>query len=184
MIVITIISVAAGCASRWMFASIISGALDHCYCFSGAVAADGGGPGWGPIAPPSAHRRASGLGAMFGLPLLHPCGSPLRAPPVARSSRAARPAISNAGSGNGAAPPPRLAEWYPVGRILLWIAGFAILTNDRRLLTLGADARPYGVPATRAVANPRTARCGNLGKLSDGSMRSQSSRQRQPRSSP
>jgi hypothetical protein len=31
-------------------------------------------------------------------------------------------------------------EWYPVGRILLWIAGFAALTTMGALLTLGQDA--------------------------------------------
>ena len=31
-------------------------------------------------------------------------------------------------------------EWYPVGRILLWVAGFAVLTTMAALLTLGTDA--------------------------------------------
>ena len=31
-------------------------------------------------------------------------------------------------------------EWYPVGRILLWIAGFATLTTIAAMLTLGTDA--------------------------------------------
>jgi predicted membrane protein DUF2232 len=31
-------------------------------------------------------------------------------------------------------------EWYPVGRILLWIAGFATLSTIAALLTLGSDA--------------------------------------------
>jgi hypothetical protein len=31
-------------------------------------------------------------------------------------------------------------EWYPVGRILLWIAGFATLTTIAALLTIGTDA--------------------------------------------
>lgn len=42
--------------------------------------------------------------------------------------------------GNGAAPVAPDLEWYPVGRILLWIAGFAALTTMAALLTLGADA--------------------------------------------
>jgi hypothetical protein len=46
-----------------------------------------------------------------------------------------RPAAS---SGNGAAAPD--LEWYPVGRILVWIAGFASLTIFAALLTLGPDA--------------------------------------------
>ena len=43
-------------------------------------------------------------------------------------------------SGNGAAPAAPALEWYPIGRILLWIAGFAILTTIAALLTLGTDA--------------------------------------------
>jgi hypothetical protein len=31
-------------------------------------------------------------------------------------------------------------EWYPIGRVLLWIAGFAALTTMAALLTLGSDA--------------------------------------------
>jgi len=31
-------------------------------------------------------------------------------------------------------------EWYPVGRILLWIGAFAALTTMAALLTLGTDA--------------------------------------------
>ncbi len=48
--------------------------------------------------------------------------------------------VANAASGNGAAPAAPALEWYPVGRILLWIAGFAVLTTIAALLTLGTDA--------------------------------------------
>src|SRR5262249_6977193 len=43
-----------------------------------------------------------------------------------------------ASSGNGATAPD--IEWYPVGRILVWIAAFASLTTFCALLTLGTDA--------------------------------------------
>jgi hypothetical protein len=43
-------------------------------------------------------------------------------------------------SGNGAAGATPVLEWYPVGRILLWTAGFAALTTMATLLTLGSDA--------------------------------------------
>jgi len=49
-----------------------------------------------------------------------------------------RPLPGAVSSGNGAVPPE--LEWYPVGRILLWIAGFATLTTMAALLTLGTDA--------------------------------------------
>jgi hypothetical protein len=48
--------------------------------------------------------------------------------------------IPAAGSGDGAAPGAPVLEWYPVGRTLLWIAGFAILTTVAAMLTLGTDA--------------------------------------------
>jgi len=35
---------------------------------------------------------------------------------------------------------PVALEWYPVGRILLWTAGFAVLITMAALLTLGTDA--------------------------------------------
>ena len=37
-------------------------------------------------------------------------------------------------------PPQPTVEWYPIGRILLWIAGFAMLTTTAILFTLGTDA--------------------------------------------
>jgi len=41
---------------------------------------------------------------------------------------------------NAAAPSEPGMEWYPVGRILLWISGFATLTTLAAMLTLGTDA--------------------------------------------
>jgi hypothetical protein len=43
-------------------------------------------------------------------------------------------------TGSGAPPATPALEWYPVGRILLWISGFATLTTAGALLTLGSDA--------------------------------------------
>jgi hypothetical protein len=43
-------------------------------------------------------------------------------------------------SGNGTAPVSPALEWYPIGRLLLWIAGFAVLTTMATLLTFGTDA--------------------------------------------
>jgi hypothetical protein len=143
MIVITIIAVAAGCASALMFASIISGALISLLLFYLAplplmVAA----LGWGPIAATIGGIVAAlGLGAMFGLPYCIAFVVTVALPAwwLGHLALLGRP-LSNAGSGNGAAPAAPALEWYPVGRILLWIAGFAILTTIAALLTLGADA--------------------------------------------
>jgi hypothetical protein len=138
-----LIAIAAGCASALMFASIISGALISLLLFYLAplplmVAA----LGWGPLtATIGGIAAASGLGLMFGLPYgvafaitvalpawwlghLALLGRPLPNPPADNEQPAAVPQF----------------EWYPVGRILLWIAGFAALTTIAAMLTLGSDA--------------------------------------------
>jgi hypothetical protein len=52
-------------------------------------------------------------------------------------------------------------EWYPVGRILLWIAGFATLTTIAALLTLGTDAESItgtlrrGLTRILRITNPQ-----------------------------
>jgi hypothetical protein len=51
-----------------------------------------------------------------------------------------RPLANEVSPGNGAAPLAPVLEWYPVGRILLWITGFAALTTMAALLTHGTDA--------------------------------------------
>src|SRR4029077_5587919 len=142
MIAITLIALAAGCASALMFASIISGALISLLLFYLAplplmVAA----LGWGPIAATvGGIAAAAGLGAIFGLPYC-----------LAFAVTVALPAwwlghlvllgrqVADDTSPNGPADEPE-GEWYPVGRILLWIAGFATLTTIAAMLTLGTDA--------------------------------------------
>jgi hypothetical protein len=51
-----------------------------------------------------------------------------------------RPVATAAAAGNGAAAAAPVMEWYPIGRILLWTAGFAALTTMAALFTLGSDA--------------------------------------------
>src|SRR5258708_3489257 len=139
MIVITLIALAAGSASALMFASIISGALISLLLFYLAplplmVAA----LGWGPIAATiGGIAAASGLGAMFGPPYCIAFVVTVALPAwwLGHLSLLGRP-LPNAGSSNGAAPATPALEWYPIGRILLWIAGFAILTTIAALLTL------------------------------------------------
>ncbi len=46
---------------------------------------------------------------------------------------------SSVSPGNDASPVAPDLEWYPVGRILLWISGFAALATMAALLTLGTD---------------------------------------------
>ncbi len=140
MIATILVALAAGCASALMFASIISGALISLLLFYLAplplmVTA----LGWGPLAATvGGIAAASGLGAMFGLPYCLAFAITVALPAwwLGHLAMLGRPVPA---AGNDAAPAPML-EWYPVGRILLWIAGFAVLTTIAALLTLGSDA--------------------------------------------
>ena len=143
MIVIALIALAAGAASALMFASIISGALISLLLFYLAplplmVAA----LGWGPIAATiGGIVAASGLGAIFGLPYCIAFAITVAVPAwwLGHLSLLGRP-LPGAAAGNGSAPAAPQLEWYPVGRILLWIAGFAALATIAAMLTLGTDA--------------------------------------------
>jgi hypothetical protein len=161
MIAITIIALAAGCASALMFASIISGALISLVLFYLAplplmVAA----LGWGPIAATiGGIAAASGLGAIFGLPYCIAFAVTVALPAwwLGHLALLGRP-LPNATAGNGSAPPAPQLEWYPVGRILLWIAGFAALTTIAAMLTLGTDAEAITGALRRGLSRILTPR--------------------------
>jgi hypothetical protein len=144
MIITVLIALAAGCASALMFASIISGALISLLLFYLAplplmVAA----LGWGPLsAAIGGIAAASSLGAMFGLPYCIAFVLMVALPAwwLGHLALLGRPVAAGASSGNGAAPVAPVMEWYPVGRVLLWTAGFAALTTIAALFTLGSDA--------------------------------------------
>jgi hypothetical protein len=144
MIAVIIIAIAAGCASALMFASIISGALISLLLFYLAplplmVAA----LGWGPLcATIGGIAAATGLGAIFGLPYCMAFAIMVALPAwwLGHLALLGRPETNGVSSGNGSAPAAPALEWYPVGRILLWTAGFAVLTTMGALLTLGTDA--------------------------------------------
>src|SRR5438874_2240256 len=144
MIAIVLIAIAAGSASALMFASIISGALISLLLFYLAplplmVAA----LGWGPLgATVGGIVAAIGLGAIFGLPYCIAFAVTVALPAwwLGHLALLGRPMTSGVSPGNGASPVAPDLEWYPVGRILLWISGFAALTTMAALLTLGTDA--------------------------------------------
>jgi hypothetical protein len=144
MIAVLLIALAAGCASALMFASLLSGALISLLLFYLAplplmVAA----LGWGPLgATIGGIAAAIGLGAIFGLPYCIAFAVTVALPAwwLGHLALLGRPVTSGVSSGNGATPAAPVLEWYPVGRILLWIAGFAGLTTMAALLTLGTDA--------------------------------------------
>lgn len=145
MTTIVLIAIAAGCASALMFASIVSGALISLLLLYFAplplmVAA----LGWGPLAATiGGIGAATGLGVIFGLPFCIAFVVMMALPAwwLGHLALLGRPIADGVPSGNGAAPPAApVLEWYPVGRLLLWIAGFGVLSTMATLLTLGTDA--------------------------------------------
>src|ERR1700730_17315920 len=144
MIAIFLIAMVAGSASALMFASIVSGALISLLLFYLAplplmVAA----PRWGPLrATNGGISAAMVLGAILGLPYCIAFVITVALPAwwLGHLALLGRPVTNAVSSGNGAAPVAPVMEWYPVGRLLLWITGFAALATMAALLTLGSDA--------------------------------------------
>lgn len=153
MMTIIPIALVAGAASALMFASIVSGALISLLLFYLAplplmVAA----LGWGPIsAGIGGLAAATGLGAMFGLPycLAFVLTVALPACWLGHLALLGRPVPASPPTIDPAVPPAM--EWYPVGRILLWTAGFAALTTMAALLTLGGDAATIATALRRGL---------------------------------
>lgn len=144
MMITVLIAIAAGCASALMFASMISGVLVSLlliyFCPLPLMVA---GLGWGPLASTiGGIMAATGLGAAFGLPLGIAFAIMMAVPAwwLGHLALLGRPVASAAPSGDGTAPVALTLEWYPIGRLLLWIAASATLTTMATLLTLGTDA--------------------------------------------
>lgn len=141
MIISLLIAGAAGCASALMFASIISGALISLVLFYLAplplmVAA----MGWGPTCAAIGGLAAGlGLGGIFGVPYGAAFVLTVALPAwwLGHLVLLGRPLTSDTSSAPNVPPP---MEWYPLGRILIWVACFAALTTAAALLTLGSDA--------------------------------------------
>src|SRR3954468_20740443 len=140
MIATLLVALAAGCASALMFASIISGApISLVLFYLAPLPLMVAGLGWGPLsAGIGGIAAALGLGAIFGLPYCIAFALTVALPAwwLGHLALLGRPV---AGARNGATPPAPLLEWYPVGRMLLWAAGFAALITTAALLTLGSD---------------------------------------------
>jgi len=131
------IALAAALASATMFASIASGAVLSLALFYLAplplmVVALGWGSRSGLIAGAAA---VLGLGAIFGPMYLLAYGVMVALPALWLGHLAL---LARAPDDDYA--PPSALDWYPVGRILVWVAGFASLTTAGALLTLGSDA--------------------------------------------
>ena len=166
MIVQFLIALAAGVASALMFASIISGALVSIILFYLAplplmVIAIG----WSPLhAAIGGIAAGSSLGFLFGMPYLGAFVLTIALPAwwLGHLAMLGRPAEVSA-STNATLPPA--TEWYPPGRLLLWIAGFASLTTIAALLTLGFDADTI----TSALRRGLSRMMGLRGATPDGS---------------
>ena len=138
------IAIAAGCASALMYASVISRvrvslALLYLAPLPLMVAAIG----WGPLAGGAGGiAAASGIALLFGLPyaIAYVIMAALPAWWLGHLVMLGRPVANAATVGNGAAPAAPAMEWYPTGRLLLWIAGFGFLTTMTALLPLGTDS--------------------------------------------
>src|SRR6185295_17956594 len=110
--------------------------------------------GWGPVsAAIGGVAAASVLGVLFGLPyaIAYSVTAALPAWWLGHLVMLGRPVAAAAHAGNGATPPAPAMEWYPPGRLLLWVAGFAALTTMAALLTLGGDAAAISASMKRGI---------------------------------
>jgi predicted membrane protein DUF2232 len=158
MIAIILIGLAAGCASALMFASTMSGVpvsllLSLLAPLPLMVAA----LGWGPLgATIGGIAAASGFGIIFGMRhcIAFAIAVALPAWWLGHLALLGRP-LTNTASGNGSAPATPQLEWYPLGRILLWIAGFAILAAVTSLMFgKGTDASAEALRSALLQALP------------------------------
>lgn len=146
-----LISLAAGLASALMFASIASGALISLLLFYlSPLPLMMAALGWGSMAAAIGGLIAAlGVGAMFGLPYMMAFAVTV-ALPAWWLGHLALLARTVPGDPQDAPAQPAL-DWYPVGRILVWIAAFASLTTMGAMLTLGTDSAAISDALRRAL---------------------------------
>jgi hypothetical protein len=135
MIAISLIAIAAGAASALMFASIISGALiSLVLCYLAPLPLMVAALVWGPMSAfLGGGAAAAGLAFAFSpsYGVAYALAVALPAWWLGYLALLGRP-VHGAADGE--------LEWYPVGRLLLWLSAFAVLTTAAALLTLGSDA--------------------------------------------
>jgi hypothetical protein len=149
MIAIILIALAAGSASALMFASVISRTLiSALLLYLASMPLMVAAIGWGPLsATIGGIAAALGIGAIFGF---YHC--------IAYALTVALPAwwlghlaMLGRPTGDGAEPEPHSLEWYPVGRLLLWIAGFAALITMLTLFSVSTDPEAIVAAMKRSV---------------------------------
>jgi Predicted membrane protein (DUF2232) len=158
MMVFGLIALIAGAASALMFASIVSGALiSLVLVYLAPLPLMLAAIAWGPlcgalgglvatlvIAGALSPSLALGYGFAFALPAWWLGHLAMLGRPVTLG----RPASGIAGS--DAASPQ--VEWYPLGRILLWIAALATLLTAGSLYSMGSDASAISDTMRRGFA--------------------------------
>jgi len=138
------IAIAAGCASALMYASVISRVrVSLALLYLAPLPLMVASIGWGPLAGAiGGIAAACGIALLFGLPyaISYVLMAALPAWWLGHLIMLGRPVANAAPAGNGATPAAPAMEWYPPGRLLLWIAGFGFVTTLAALLPLGGDA--------------------------------------------
>jgi hypothetical protein len=140
MIATISIALAAGLASALMFASITSGApISLLLIYLAPLPLMVVGLAWGELGAAVGGIAAMlAIASLFGVPysLAFVIANALPAWWLSHLVLIARPIARAAAP----ATPDEALEWYPVGRILLWIVIFATITTATTLLTMGSDA--------------------------------------------
>jgi hypothetical protein len=140
MIATVFVAVAAGLASALMFASITSGALISLLLINlSPLPLMVAGLGWGQLSAVIGSVAATSvIGSIFG-PAYGVAFVLTNALPACWLSHLvllARPQANSVASTRQ----DEALEWYPVGRILLWVVLLATLITAATLLTMGSDA--------------------------------------------
>lgn len=167
-----LIAVAAGCASALMFVSLISGALIAVpLLYLAPLPLMVAALGWGPAsALVGAVVAGAGLGLVLGssffLAFVITVGLP--AFWLGYLALLAQPAPVASGANGGSPPPADALEWYPIGRLLLWIAAFAcIVVTLSTLLTVGSDYESITKGLRNAFSRILSARSGGAAPGTD-----------------
>jgi hypothetical protein len=149
MTVIILIALAAGSASALMFASVISRTLISAFLmYLASMPLMVAGIGWSPLcATIGGIAAALGIGAIFGFQHCVSYALTVAVPAWWLSHLA----MLGRATGEGRDPASPVIEWYPIGRLLLWIAGFAALATMLTLLSLSNDPEAIFAAMKRTV---------------------------------
>lgn len=143
MITSILVALAAGLASALMFASLITlSPISLLLFYLAPLPLMVAGLGWGAISAAIGGIAAgTGLGLLLGMPYLITFVLTVALPAwwLAHLALLGRAVAGVSATDDAAAAAPVATEWYPVGRILVWTAGFAALTTSAAMLTLGSD---------------------------------------------